>query len=53
LVAQFQGKLLNEAYTVLLFWGTRTVVLSRDIHGFLVTPNLATGLNLAGVWRAP
>lgn len=52
LAREFEARMLNEAYSVPLFWSHRIVPLSVAVQGYAMTPSYYLGQDLADVWLA-
>ena len=51
--AQFETRMLTEAYTVPLLWWQRIIVMSSRIQGWGMTPSHLIGQDLETVWLKP
>jgi peptide/nickel transport system substrate-binding protein len=51
-VRQIEERLLNEAYTVPLYWARRYVTIAAELRGFHMTPSALVGQDLADLWLA-
>ena len=50
LVRALEGRLLNEAYMVPLFWGRLFVVQAKEVEGYKVVPSHFIGQDLSDAW---
>lgn len=52
LAREFEARLLNEAYSIPLFWVKRIVPLANEVQGYRITPSYYLGQDLADIWLA-
>jgi peptide/nickel transport system substrate-binding protein len=50
LVQELEAYLLDQAYTVPIFWARRYHVMDARFHGYVVTPSTYVGQDLADIW---
>jgi peptide/nickel transport system substrate-binding protein len=53
IVHQLDAHMLEQAFTVPLYWSTRVTLLPENVKGYSSTPSSLVGLDLADIWFAP
>jgi peptide/nickel transport system substrate-binding protein len=53
LARQFEARMLEQAYSMPLFWGRRIIPLASEIQGWRLTPSYFLSQDLAELWRRP
>jgi peptide/nickel transport system substrate-binding protein len=50
LLAEFEQRVIGQAYVAPLFWADQQIALASDVRGYYLTPSFFVGHDLGSVW---